>query len=169
MGRCFTTKANHISLPSHKTLRSIFGISRCALSFATSSRSRSISSCSGSSDHDRERHAADPRRDHGSACARPLGDSKGASGLSERNASLLDQSKRLKLELAAELPSPHSNPPAPSVTRSRCPRNRTRPHSASRLAAAQVALTGAHRHPGSAVSDSIPLCRFGISCLIGET
>src|SRR5690606_8131673 len=41
-----------------------------------------------------------------------------------RNASILHQLHRLKLELAAELPSLHSNSPVPLNTLSRCPRNR---------------------------------------------
>ncbi|WP_206086472.1 hypothetical protein, partial [Ollibium composti] len=39
-------------------------------------------------------------------------------------APILHQSHRLELELAAELPSLHSNSPVPLNTLSRCPRNR---------------------------------------------
>jgi putative transposase len=45
-------------------------------------------------------------------------------GLRDRNATFLDQTHRLKLELAAELPSLHVKPPVPLNTLSRCPRNR---------------------------------------------
>src|SRR5690606_5362603 len=44
--------------------------------------------------------------------------------LRNSNAPILHQPHRLKLELAAELPSQHSHSPVPLNTLSRCPRNR---------------------------------------------
>jgi hypothetical protein len=47
-----------------------------------------------------------------------------ARSLRHRDTPILHQPHRLKLELAAELPSSHSLSPVPSNTLSRCPRNR---------------------------------------------